>query len=224
MNPLALLWQGGIGGFGVTHRSRVIPIFLTLLNQWIWPLRHIEVLPKCQRLQRKGAYVGHHFLNFPKGVCVTCSWRETWSKSVVTKPGAFRPQCSPGRALAPAMRFLVAAGAAGSLLCPSLGARRHVVRVWSPGPCKGTAKGSGHLTLGAIQTTGCSVGEFGSLEGHGDGLRVPDNLPNNVKGKVTTRAAPVWAGRRKSVPHKTSSNPSGTVGSARLPATEKWLM
>lgn len=78
-----------------------------------------------------------------------------------------------------------------AVLSASLGARRRVVRVWSPGPCKGTAKGSGHLTLGAIQTTGCSVGEFGSLEGHGDGLRVPDNLPNNVRGKVTTRAAPV---------------------------------
>ena len=78
-----------------------------------------------------------------------------------------------------------------AVLPASLGAHRRGVRVWSPGPCKGTAKGSGHLTLGAVQTTGCSVGESGSLEGHGDGLRVPDNLPSNVKGKVATRAAPV---------------------------------
>ena len=52
----------------------------------------------------------------------------------------------------------------------------------------------GCLALGTIQTPVCSVGEFGSSEGRGDGLRVADNLSNNnVKEKMSPRAAPLGA-------------------------------
>ena len=52
----------------------------------------------------------------------------------------------------------------------------------------------GCLTLGTIQTPVRSVGEPGRSEGHGDGLRVADNLSNNnLKEKMSPRAAPLGA-------------------------------
>ena len=81
--------------------------------------------------------------------------------------------------------------------CPAslAGGMWRVERTWSSVP------GLARLALGAVQTTVCSVGEFGSSEGRGNGLRAADNLPNNnVKEQMSPRAAPLGARHRKTSP------------------------
>lgn len=109
----------------------------------------------------------------------------------VRRPGFFRPWSCPGtrdsrlRAAVAQAPCRPASLTGGTWVCSP-----HVV-FW---PLHRDHQRLGYLTLGAIQTTVCSVGEFGSSEGRADGLRATDNISNNnVKEKMSPRAAPLGA-------------------------------
>lgn len=67
INPHCTSVKGCVGGFGVIYRSRLILIILTLLNQRIWPTRHIRDSSYVFK-GYKMAQIQHHFLSFPQRV------------------------------------------------------------------------------------------------------------------------------------------------------------
>ena len=106
-------------------------------------------------------------------------WQGPGARDVLPRAAVVQAPCRP-------------ASLAGGTWC--------VERARSSVPAHGPPR-LGCLALGAIQTTVCSVGEFGSSEGRGNGLRAADNLPNNnVKEQMSPRATPLGARHRKTSP------------------------